>query len=324
MKNIYEKPVMTYWTAEKLNKIAARMSGGDGDGAELGSSRWNPMYLTSGQIGTLSFQDCWFQCEIDGAVDFRITATDEFEVKVYRNNLAPYNLFREWTSQDHTVDECVSVYQENDGINKYMINIIGTSELTVACRVKQHIDLCRNSNGSLWTPNADSAVPNTGAGNCNLYWYIPKEHIHAVKYYLNNAGEESILSNSQTVRMAGEAAASQAISLAASFLGSAAYGGIAGVGVGLIATAILYVATSWLDMQLDKNIIPLIEENSGYDLLSDSYTNGVLIKKNYFARTSSLGFFRVEPWSEDIMSGAIGWTGNFDVRHLDLLYTNNE
>lgn len=84
---------MTYWTAEKLNKIAARMSGGDGTVAELGSSRWNPMYLTSGQIGTLSFQDCWFQCEIDGAVDFCITATDEFEVKVYRNNLVPYALF---------------------------------------------------------------------------------------------------------------------------------------------------------------------------------------------------------------------------------------
>ena len=322
MKNIYEKPVINFWKAEVLNRIEASMSGGGGTDTEIGSSRWNPYNLTSGQIGTLSLADCWFECEIDGAVDFQITANTEFNVKVYRNNCAPYNLFREWTSQNCKIDECVSVYQKNDGINKYMINVTGTLSTIVVCRVKQHIDMCMNSNGSLWTPNADSAVPNTGTGNCNLYWYIPKEHIHAVKYYLNNAGEESILSNSQTVRMAGEAAISQAISLAASFLEGAAYGGIAGAGVGLIATAILYVATSWLDMQLDKNIIPLIEEYAGYDLQSDSYSSGVLIKKNYFARTSSLGFFQVETWTGDLMKGAVGWTGVFDLRHLDLLYDN--
>lgn len=322
-KTIYTKPEFMYWEAQILDSITAQMSGGSGEYTEIGHSQHNPLLLTQGISRSIHYNNAWFQCEIDGATDFFITGNEEFNVKVYNGKIMPFNIIGEWNSADGIVAEYLSNYAINSEINLYRINVTSDTDITILCKVEQHVDKYENQNGALWKSNNDSAIPYGSRANKCFRWYVPKEHIPVLIYYLDTAGLETIESNSQILRSAGNEAASMAVTMAAEYIAEGLGGAIVGTTVGIIASIFLFIAEILLEEDFGDHISGKVFEKSGFDLTEKTHRNGVVIKKDYLSRTSSTGVTTVDAWDGEKMTGAPGWTGTFDIRHLEIIYNSN-
>lgn len=148
----YEKPTISYWSAEELNRIEAKMSGGGG------GAYTPPTTYTS-----------WYYHNSGGALIINVTTSKSSRLIVYKSDNAGL-----LTVQliDKQISGSWSGRVEAGYAFRFKISITYPISANASCTITQSTDyLSSASNGAKWLPN-DWGIRPVQSPICRMRWYV--------------------------------------------------------------------------------------------------------------------------------------------------------
>lgn len=264
---------------------------------ENGTSSF-PYILTNGEFRAFSTDSVWYKCSIRGAVEFTVYTNSKSTITIYKKTLLGKKQLLRFTNRTSIANYKYGDCTVCSDSTTFLINIEQEESVRLTCRVSTHTDKYSNSNGALWVPDPDSAVPYS----FQLYqkcWYVDSSR---VPYVVDFVSHSNYLDACSSVANGSIGLSSFVISCGASSVTSTLLG-IAGV---------LTSFASPFDFKQD--ILDDIDNKAGYLGVDSSnrpiYANGVVIKEYLY---NGQLCYTVDSWTGPEMYGPEGWTGTWTV-----------
>jgi hypothetical protein len=295
-KKTYIAPDFEYWSAEELDRIEARMSGGGGgsSGSALGSSI-NPRIVSPGISVNVSSTNYFFKCTVFGAISFNITTSKYCDIDVF---VDPTFL----TFPDTTLS--VSNAKSLSKSREYQLSIFGvpthtylihvksneSGSNTINCLVTQHVDIDSSNIGHLW------AVDDTRAGQTSWVPVVAKMYVNSAQLVTLNH-----VINEDPFWDAMEASSERGFTVLTTLAGYGITGRVMGAAISLvvgIAGVSLFNSRQQFRTQVNSSI----------------YQNGLCMQVNNIFINGNISNLDVPPyqlfqWTPPSMTGAPGLKG---------------